>query len=105
MRDIKAETFGDPKSFPSLNSLAEILNEMEDGQRHFNSVSSLIHDMHSLYHSLNSINKKERSYFQLLLRNDLLKRLGERNFPDKINTHLRNYIIGFYRMKKDLLKR
>lgn len=105
MKKITAESLGDPKRFPSLNSLSEILKEMEDGQRHFNSVSSLIHDMHSLYHSLNAINKKERSYFQLLLRNDLLKRLDERNFPVNINTHLRNYIIGFYRMKKDLLKR
>jgi hypothetical protein len=105
MRKIEPQIFGDPVDFPVLKSLAEILNETEDGDRYSNSISSLVNDMHSLYRSLNSLDKDSRRYFHLLLRNDILRRMEERNFPSPIRTHLRNYIVGFHRRKNELLKR
>jgi hypothetical protein len=105
METFKPETLGDSVDFPALKSLAEILNEREDGDRYKKSVSSLVNDMHSLYRSLNSLDKDSRRYFHLLLRNDILRRMEERNFPSPIRTHLRNYIVGFHRRKNELLKR
>jgi hypothetical protein len=98
---ITADRFGDPKQFPVLVSLAEILEENND-EKCARYVSNFMKDMHIVYKSINHLDKSMRRYFHELIKNDFLGRASDnwKNgfVPDKVYTHLCNYIVGYCRM-------
>jgi hypothetical protein len=98
---ITADRFGDSKQFPALISLAEILEEKGD-EKSARYVSNFMKDMHLVYKSVSHVDKKMRRYFHELIKNDFLTRAGENwkngHLPDKVYTHLSNYVVGYCRM-------
>lgn len=97
---IVPDRFGDPKRFSVLVSLAEILNE--NGNDNLASyVSSTLAEMHVLYKKLSCLEKKERRYFNNLVKDDFLSRTGsswkEGRLPNNVYTHICNYITGYNR--------
>lgn len=98
---ITADTFGDSKQFPSLISLAEIINEANNANMTRN-VSRFLNDMHSVYKSISHLDKKPRRYFHELIKNDFLERASNNwkdgYLTDKIYSHLCCYTIGYCRM-------
>ncbi len=101
IKKITPETFGDPKQFPILCSISDILNEMikEDpkNQSYVKYISSFLQEMKNRYDLVNHMEKLNRLYFNILIKKDFLNRLERSNLPDKLHTHLANFVVGYHR--------
>lgn len=92
------------KVYPSLNSLNNIIDglidESDTNNKYKKYVDSTIQEMHLLYKQIRTLNKyTHQLYFQTLLKNDFISRVNSSTLPEKVKTHLLNYITSYYRNK------
>ena len=93
------DTYGDPTLFPSLVSLTEIINEMDQRQKKSHKyIASTIQNMHNMYNSISNLEKKPRTYVCNLIKKDILYNIDSSILSDVAKTHLKNYITGYHRL-------
>lgn len=113
--EFDVNTFGDSKQYKCLVSLMGIINEIKQNDEKealkiMAKISKFTNRMHRAYNSISHLPKKDRLYFNKLIKKDFIEDLGEswiRNgIPEKVYTHMLNYIKSYHKnINKTYLER
>lgn len=101
MNRITSDRFGDSTKFTVLKSITEILNE-NGSTSEVRYIHKFIVNMHKKYKAIEVLDSNEKQYFYGLLHREFKQRCDtaySQNFitNKKLYSHLKNYIVGFYR--------
>ena len=106
MNKINSESFGDPKTFPVIDSIVGIFNTRIESNHYnkneFKYCCKLVNEYNVLINSLSVLEKDNRQYFMELLKNEFLKRISKAKLTEIIFTHMCNLIVAIYRNKVEI---